>query len=135
MSAIVACVNWKTRPVLPTGMGASITQRILFLSNHERFFLSGPLETACRCLSLTFGHGGNLDLSILFINLLNLSNVPGTFIVHAAATQSWTRIASRPSREPVTSLRTVTVFPLHVKLPLNSSPVSIGHSGKTFLSL
>ena len=51
------------------------------LGDPQHIFLSGPLEAVGCSFSLAFCHEGHLDLSIFFIYLLNLANIPVIVIV------------------------------------------------------
>ena len=51
------------------------------LGDPQNIFLSGPLEAVGCSFSLAFCHEGHLDLSMFFINLLDLANIPVIVIV------------------------------------------------------
>ena len=51
------------------------------LGDPQNIFLSGPLEAVGCSFSLAFCHEGHLNLSMFFINLLDLANIPVIVIV------------------------------------------------------
>ena len=51
------------------------------LGDPQHIFSSGPLEAVGCSFSFAFCHEGHLDLSIFFINLLDLANIPVVVIV------------------------------------------------------